>query len=61
VTLKNSAGTTVDSFAYPSSLAATDGVSMNRNPDGSTGSFVLHTTLSSLTSSAGKRVTGLAF
>ena len=60
VILKRGA-TTVKSFAYPSSLSGTDGVSMNRGPDASaTGSFVLHTTLSTLASSAGKRVTGVA-
>jgi hypothetical protein len=54
--------TTIDSFTYSSSLAGTDGVSMNRSPDGSaTGSFVLHTTISSLASSAGKRAGGTAF
>ena len=53
---------TIDSFTYSSSLAGTDGVSMNRSPDASaTGSWVLHTTLSSLASSAGKRVSGTAF
>jgi endonuclease/exonuclease/phosphatase family metal-dependent hydrolase len=61
VTLRNSSGTTVDTFTYPSSLAGTDGVSMNRSPDGSSGSFVLHTTLSSLASSPGKRVDNSAF
>ncbi len=61
VILKNSSGTTVDSFTYPSSLAASDGVSMNRSPDASAGSFVLHNTLSSLVSSAAKRVNGTAF
>ena len=35
--------------------ASSDGVSMNRNPDGSTGSF-LHDTLSSSASSPGTRV-----
>ncbi len=45
-----------------SSLAGTDGVSMNRNPDTSaTGGFVLHTSLSTLSSSAGKRANGTAF
>jgi hypothetical protein len=35
---------------------------MNRSPDTSaTGSFVLHTTLSSLASSGGKRASGAAF
>lgn len=62
VILKNGSGTTQDSFAYPSSLAGTDGVSMNRSPDASaTGSFVLHTSISTLSSSAGKRVNGTAF
>lgn len=61
VRLRNSSGTTVDSFTYPSSLASSDGVSMNRSPDGSTGSFVLHNTLSSKASSPGKRVDGSAF
>jgi endonuclease/exonuclease/phosphatase family metal-dependent hydrolase len=62
VTVKNSAGTTVNTTTYPSSLAGTDGVSMNRGPDASSGgSFVLHTTLSSAASSPGKRVSGSAF
>ena len=61
VILKNGT-TTVTSYAYPSSLSGTDGVSMNRNPDGSaTGSFVLHTSVSSTTSSAGKRANGTAY
>jgi chitodextrinase len=54
--------TTMDSFTYTSSLSGTDGVSMNRSPDASaTGTFVLHTTLSSLLSSGGNRVSGTAF
>lgn len=54
--------TTVASYTYPSSLSGTDGVSMNRNPDTSaTGSWVLHTAISSLTSSGGKRANGTAF
>lgn len=62
VILKNASGTQVDATTYPSSLSSTDGVSMNRNPDGSsTGSWVLHTTLSSLSSSPGKRVDGSSF
>ncbi|XXF76222.1 lamin tail domain-containing protein [Myxococcaceae bacterium GXIMD 01537] len=62
VTVKNSAGTTVSTTTYTSSLAGTDGVSMNRSPDGSSGgSFMLHTTLSSTSASPGKRVTGSAF
>jgi endonuclease/exonuclease/phosphatase family metal-dependent hydrolase len=59
VTVKSSAGTTVNTTTYPSSLSGTDGVSMNRSPDASSGgSFVLHTTLSSSASSAGKRTNG---
>jgi len=60
-TLRDGGGGIVDSFSYTSSLAGTDGVSMNRNPDGSTGGFVLHTTLSSLPSSGGRRVNGSAW
>ena len=51
VTLASSSGTSVDSFTYTSALAGTDAVSMNRSPDGSTGGFVLHTTLSTKQSS----------
>jgi len=62
VILKDGGGVTKNSFTYSSSLAGTDGVSMNRSPDTSaTGSFVLHTTLSSLQSSPGTRVNGSAF
>ncbi|RKH46992.1 endonuclease [Corallococcus sp. AB050B] len=62
VTVKNSAGTVVDTATFASSLSGTDGVSANRGPDGSsTGSFVLHTGVSSLTSSPGKRASGAAF
>lgn len=57
-TLRNGGGAVVDSFAYPSSLSGADGVSMNRSPDGSTGSFVLHTSVSSLPRSGGKRANG---
>ncbi|HSP80259.1 MAG TPA: lamin tail domain-containing protein, partial [Myxococcaceae bacterium] len=50
VTVKESSAKkakTVDSFTYGSSLASTDGVSMNRSPDASdTGSFALHTSIS---------------
>ncbi|HEX6369689.1 MAG TPA: lamin tail domain-containing protein [Longimicrobium sp.] len=61
VILKNGT-TTVTSYTYSSSLSGTDGVSMNRSPDVSaTGSWVLHTTISSLTSSGGKRANGTAF
>lgn len=62
VTLKNAGSTNVDSFTYTSSLSGTDGVSMNRGPDASaTGTFVLHTSLSSLSSSPGTRASGSAF
>lgn len=61
VILKNGT-TTVTSYTYPSSLSGTDGVSMNRSPDVSaTGSWVLHTTISSLASSGGTRANGTAF
>lgn len=62
VILKDAGGVVKNSFTYPSSLSGTDGVSMNRSPDTSaTGTFVLHTALGSLTSSAGKRANGTAF
>ncbi|HEX8362630.1 MAG TPA: lamin tail domain-containing protein [Longimicrobium sp.] len=62
VVVKNGSGATIASYTYPSSLSGTDGVSMNRSPDTSaTGSWVLHTTLSTLASSAGKRINGTAF
>jgi hypothetical protein len=62
VTVKNAAGTNIDTFTYGSSLASADGVSMNRGPDTSaTAGFVLHNSLSNLSSSAGKRVNGAAF
>ncbi|OJT21307.1 endonuclease [Archangium sp. Cb G35] len=62
VTLKNASGTTVNTTTYSSSLSGTDGVSMNRNPDvTSSGTFVLHTTLSSSASSPGKRANGTAY
>jgi endonuclease/exonuclease/phosphatase family metal-dependent hydrolase len=62
VTLKSSAGTTVDTTTYPSSLSGTDGVSMNRGADGtSDGAFVLHTSLSGTASSPGTRANGTAW
>lgn len=62
VTLKTGAGSTVDAFTYGSSLASVDGVSMNRSPDASaTGTFVLHTSISSLSASPGTRADGSAF
>jgi chitodextrinase len=61
VAVKNGS-TTINSFTYSSTLAGTDGVSMNRSPDASaTGTFVLHTTLSTLQSSGGMRPNGTAY
>ena len=58
----HTAGVSVDSFSYTSSLASADGVSMNRNPDATVGAeFALHNTVSTLTASAGKRANGTAF
>jgi endonuclease/exonuclease/phosphatase family metal-dependent hydrolase len=62
VIMKNAAGAVQDSLSYGSALSGTDGVSMNRNPDGTAGSgFVLHTQLSGLSSSPGKRASGSAW
>jgi endonuclease/exonuclease/phosphatase family metal-dependent hydrolase len=58
VTVRDSGGAVRNSFAYTSALAGTDGVSMNRNPDGTAGAFVLHTSISSAQSSAGVRASG---
>jgi endonuclease/exonuclease/phosphatase family metal-dependent hydrolase len=61
VTLASPAGT-IDSETYTSALSGTDGVSMNRTPDGDpAGAFVLHDTLSAKLSSPGTRVDGTAF
>ncbi|MBZ4399760.1 lamin tail domain-containing protein [Myxococcus sp. AS-1-15] len=62
VTVKNASGTVVDTAVLSSAMAGTDGVSANRSPDlGSAATFVLHTSLSSLTSSPGRRASGAAF
>jgi endonuclease/exonuclease/phosphatase family metal-dependent hydrolase len=62
VSVRNAAGTIVDSFTYPASLAGTDGVSMNRNPDATAGAaFVLHTAISTLKASPGTRANGAPF
>ncbi|MBJ6765454.1 lamin tail domain-containing protein [Myxococcaceae bacterium JPH2] len=62
VTVKNASGTVVDTATFASSLTGTDGVSANRSPDVSaTGTFVLHTSVSSLSSSPGLRASGAAF
>lgn len=59
VILRDSNGVIRDQFQYASSLANSDGVSMNRSPDASaTGSFVKHNTLSSQSQSIGQRLTG---
>ena len=59
VLLKNSSAVSMDGFTYSSTLAASDGVSINLSPDGSsTGTFVKHNTISSLASSPGKRANG---
>jgi hypothetical protein len=62
VTLQRPGGAVVDTYTYAAALAGQDGVSMNRNPDGSaTGSFVLHTSLSTRSASPGTRANGMAF
>jgi hypothetical protein len=61
VTVRDSGGAVRNSFSYTSALSGTDGVSMNRNPDGTAGSFVLHTSLSSAQSSPGVRASGAAW
>jgi endonuclease/exonuclease/phosphatase family metal-dependent hydrolase len=63
VTVKNAAGTVVDSFVFGSTLIQ-DGVSANRNPDGASGApFVLHPSvpMSSGASSPGMRADGTPF
>ncbi|AXE23410.1 endonuclease/exonuclease/phosphatase [Streptomyces globosus] len=62
VILRDSTGTTVQSMTYTSSQANSDGVSVNRNPDGSaTGGWAKHHTISSLTSSPGRHADGTAY
>lgn len=61
VSIRDAAGATIDSFRYGASLTGADGVSMNRSPDASQGSFVLHTSLSSQGASPGRRADGSAF
>lgn len=62
VYLRDAAGGTVDWLSYPSSLASTDGVSMNRSPDATANAtFVLHTALSASARSPGTRANGSAF
>jgi endonuclease/exonuclease/phosphatase family metal-dependent hydrolase len=63
VTLKNSAGTTVDTATFGSGLTGTDGVSANRSPDATSGAtFVLHTSLGTgYSATPGKRSNNTAF
>ncbi|MFE9204877.1 lamin tail domain-containing protein [Micromonospora sp. NPDC007230] len=62
VILRNSAGATVQSMSYSSSQADSDGVSINRSPDGSaTGGWVKHNTISSLSRSPGQRANGTVY
>jgi hypothetical protein len=62
VTVRNSAGTAVATATFGSTLTGTDGVSANRSPDGSSsGTFVLHTVVSSLASSPGARANGSGY
>jgi endonuclease/exonuclease/phosphatase family metal-dependent hydrolase len=62
VYLKDSGGVVKDSVTYTSSLAATDGVSMNRSPDaGTSATYVLHTALSANPRSPGTKAGGAAF
>jgi beta-lactamase superfamily II metal-dependent hydrolase len=62
VALKNASRKTVTSYTYSSSLGGVDGVSMNRNPDASaSGTFVLHTSISTRSTSPGTRTNGSAF
>ncbi|MFF2573505.1 lamin tail domain-containing protein [Streptomyces sp. NPDC058084] len=62
VILRDSTGATVQSMTYTSSQANSDGVSINRSPDGSaTGGWAKHNTISSLTSSPGRHADGTAY
>jgi hypothetical protein len=62
ITLRTLGGNIMATATYPAALAAVDGVSMNCNPDATdTGVRVLHTDISSLQSSPGRRVNGVLF
>jgi endonuclease/exonuclease/phosphatase family metal-dependent hydrolase len=62
VTLKNASNAVVTTFTYRSSLASSDGVSINLSPDGGPSTtFVKHNTLSSLNTSPGRRASGAAW
>jgi hypothetical protein len=61
VTVKNGAGTVVDSYVFSSAIIV-EGISANRSLDGAGGSpFVLHTSVSSSASSPGVRADGAPF
>lgn len=60
--IRDAAGATVQSMTYTSSQASSDGVSINRSPDGSaTGAWVKHDTISTLTRSPGQRADGTVY
>ncbi len=62
VSLRNASGAVAGSVTYGSALTSKDGVSMNRSPDGSpAGAWVLHDTLSPLSSSPARDVNGGTF
>lgn len=62
VTLKNAAGTVVDTVTLGSALCGTDGVSANRSPDATPdGGLALHTSLAAAQRSPGNRADGTAF
>lgn len=62
VSLRDSAGATIQSMSYSSSLSNSDGVSANRSPDlNATGAWVKHNTISSLSRSLGQRADGTVY
>ncbi|MFB7280496.1 lamin tail domain-containing protein [Streptomyces hydrogenans] len=62
VILRDAAGSTVQSVTYTSGQVNSDGVSLNRSPDGSpTGGWVKHDTISTLTRSPGLHADGTAY
>lgn len=62
VTLRNAGSSVIGTFTYSSALSNQDGVSMNRSPDGGgVATYVLHTSLSSLSASPGRRSSGAAW
>ena len=62
VTLRDGSGATLDTVTYTAAFASVDGVSFNRTTDGTASpTWSLHTALSSLHSSPGKRVDGSDF